>query len=92
MNLLSRSLRILSLLALSLLAAPALAQNSGTIQGTVTDAQGAVIAGANVQALDQEKGVVARDATTNSEGIFVLQPLQPGNYTIKVQALSLIHI
>ncbi|HMK24299.1 MAG TPA: carboxypeptidase regulatory-like domain-containing protein, partial [Terriglobales bacterium] len=86
MNLFSRSLRVLSLLALSLLAVPALAQNSGTIQGILTDPQGAVIAGATVQAIDQEKGVVVRDATSNSEGIIVLQPLQPGTYTIKVQS------
>ncbi len=86
LRLFSRSLRSASLLALALLAAQAVAQNSGTIQGTVTDAQGAVIAGATVQAVDLEKGVVARDATTNSEGIFVLQPLQPGTYTIQVQS------
>jgi Carboxypeptidase regulatory-like domain/TonB-dependent Receptor Plug Domain len=77
---------ILTVLVICLCCFSAMAQNSGTIQGTVADAQGALIAGATVQALDQEKGVVARDATTNSEGIFVLQPLQPGTYTIKVQA------
>jgi hypothetical protein len=78
--------RAMSLFALALFSITALAQNSGSIQGTVADSQGAVIAGANVQAVDQQKGIVVRDTTTNSEGLFVLQPLQPGNYLVKVQA------
>jgi hypothetical protein len=78
--------RALILLALSLFALGAMAQNSGTIQGSVTDSQGAVIAGATVQAIDQDKGLVVREATTSGEGLFVLQPLQPGTYTVKVQA------
>lgn len=85
MNPLTSKIKFLCLAVIFLFAAQAIAQNSGTIQGTVVDAQGAVIAGATVQALDQEKGVVARDATSNAEGIFVLQPLQPGTYTIKVE-------
>src|SRR5919198_4863627 len=75
--------RILSLLAVCLFSVAAFAQNSGTIQGTVTDSQGAVIAGATVQAVDDAKGVVVRDTTSNSEGLFVLQPLQPGVYTVR---------
>ena len=86
MNCFGAKSRILTILLVCLCSFSAMAQNSGTIQGTVTDAQGALIAGATVQALDQDKGVVARDATTNSDGIFVLQPLQPGTYTVKVQA------
>ena len=86
MNCFGAKSSILTVLLVCLCSFSAMAQNSGTIQGTVTDAQGALIAGATVQALDQDKGVVARDATTNSDGIFVLQPLQPGTYTVKVQA------
>jgi carboxypeptidase family protein len=86
MNPSSLQFRILPLLAVCLLAMSAMAQNSGSIQGTVTDAQGAVIAGANVRAIDADKGVVVRDATSNAEGLFVLQPLQPGKYTVKVEA------
>jgi carboxypeptidase family protein len=86
MNPFTSLLRVLCLAVVSLLAVGAMAQNSGTIQGTVTDSQGAVIAGASVQAVDQDKGLVVREATTSGEGLFVLQPLQPGKYTIKVQA------
>ena len=67
MNLLSRSLRILSLLALSLLAAPALAQNSGTIQGTVTDQSKGAIADAHAVVKNNATGVT-REATTSPEG------------------------
>jgi hypothetical protein len=77
---------VLCLVAMSLFAVGAMAQNSGSIQGTVTDAAGAVIPGATVQAIDSDKGVVVRDATTSAEGLFVLQPLQPGTYTVRVQA------
>ncbi len=78
--------RVLSLLAIALFALAATAQNSGTIQGTLTDSQGAVIAGATVQAIDQDKGLVVREAVTSGEGLFVLQPLQPGTYAVKIQA------
>lgn len=63
---------------------PVLAQTSSSIQGTVVDPQGAVIGGATVQAIDAAKGVVVREATTGAEGLFVLTPLQPGTYNLKV--------
>lgn len=59
---------------------------SGSISGTVVDAQGAAIAGAQVQALDQARGIVVREATSGADGIFILQPLLPGTYTVKVNA------
>jgi hypothetical protein len=82
---LSRLSALRFLLAM-LLASPLLAQNSGSIQGTVTDPAGAVIAGATVQAVDQGKGDVVRETKTGAEGLFVLQPLEPGNYSIVVRA------
>src|SRR5713226_7721819 len=69
-----------------LFARPVLAQNSGSIQGTVVDPQGGVIPGATVTAFDEAKGVVVRDTTTGPDGSFLLQPLQPGTYTIRVNA------
>ncbi|PYX39746.1 MAG: hypothetical protein DMG81_08585 [Acidobacteria bacterium] len=86
MNLLPLRLKVLFLLAVCLIAVSALAQNSGSIQGTVTDSQGAVIPDASVQAIDSDKGAVVRNGTTSADGLFVLQPLQPGKYTIKVDA------
>jgi hypothetical protein len=67
------------------LAVVAFAQ-TGSITGTLVDAQGGAIAGAQVKALDQAKGVVMREVTSGGDGIFVLQPLQPGTYTIRVTA------
>jgi hypothetical protein len=57
---------------------------SGSIQGTLTDAQGAAVVGANVKAIDQNKGVVVREAISGPDGLFILQPLLPGTYTVKI--------
>lgn len=76
---------VLSLLVLSVL----LAGNSsaqvlyGGITGTVTDASGAVIPGAQVTALETQTGVT-QTATTNSEGIYRFTALLPGTYTVTV--------
>jgi hypothetical protein len=86
MNTLLSRFRALRFLLTMLLASPLWAQNSGSIQGTVTDPAGAVIAGATVQAVDQGKGDVVRETKTGAEGLFVLQPLAPGTYSIVVRA------
>ena len=57
---------------------------TGSIQGTVVDAQGGPIPGASAKALDQAKGIVVRETTTDTDGVFQLQPLLPGTYTIQV--------
>lgn len=77
------------LLVIVLFALPLVAQNSGSILGTVVDQQGAVVPGATVKAMDQEQGVVIRETTTDANGLFNLQPLQPGTYTIQVRAKSM---
>lgn len=64
--------------------APAFAQ-TGTIQGTVTDQAAASVANARVIAIDQDKQIVVREATTNSRGGFGISPLLPGRYTIRVE-------
>jgi hypothetical protein len=58
---------------------------SGTIQGTVTDPSGAIVAGATVVAVDVATGVQTTRKTTDA-GFFVLSPLQPGEYTVTVKA------
>src|SRR5436305_4364767 len=58
---------------------------TGTIQGTVTDPSGAIIAGASVTATNVETGVQTSRKATDA-GFFVLSPLQPGEYTVTVQA------
>jgi hypothetical protein len=57
----------------------------GTITGNVTDSSGAVINGANVTVLNTGTNA-SRGVTTNGEGIYLIQNLQPGAYTISVEA------
>ncbi|MDT7604297.1 MAG: hypothetical protein QOF61_2294, partial [Acidobacteriota bacterium] len=65
---------------------PALAQsNKGTIVGTVTDANGAVVKGAKVTAANVATGE-SRDATTGDEGTYTIPALDPGVYKITVDA------
>jgi len=80
---------VLGLVVIALVALPLQAQNSGSIQGTVVDQQGAVIAGATVQAVDQQQGLVVRGIMTDANGNFNLQPLQPGIYTVRVRAAGM---
>ena len=58
---------------------------SAKITGTVTDASGAVIAGATVTATETARHITY-PAQTNSAGIFYLSPLPVGDYTLKVAA------
>jgi len=74
------------LLGLFLWAPPALAQSvSGTITGTVADASGGVVAGASVT-LTNERTTDARTTTTGDNGDFQFVAVQPGVYTIRVEA------
>jgi len=57
----------------------------GSIQGTVTDQQGAVIAGARVMVTNVATNVELK-LTTNSAGIYVATELVPGTYTIHIEA------
>ena len=52
----------------------------GSIQGVVSDERGGPLAGALVSAL----GVTPAMATTDSRGRFVIQPLAPGSYALRV--------
>lgn len=69
-------------------ALPSSAQ-TGAITGVVVDAQGGVIVGATVKAVDQQKGSLARETVSGSDGVFTLRPLQPGTYTIRVSATGM---
>jgi hypothetical protein len=68
-------------------AAAAIAQlgGSGSIQGTVTDPSGAIIPNATVTAANIATCVETTRQTTAS-GLYVLSPLAPGEYTVKVAA------
>ncbi|MCI0388971.1 MAG: TonB-dependent receptor [Acidobacteria bacterium] len=72
----------------ALIVAPcALAQIGGTgsIQGVITDATGAVIPGATVTATNIATGVKTERQTTGA-GLYVIAPLPPGEYKITVSA------
>jgi hypothetical protein len=56
---------------------------TGTIQGTVADANGAAVAGANVEVKNVDTNFV-RTVTTDEEGRFVALQLPPGRYTVTV--------
>ncbi len=58
-----------------------LAQGLGSINGTVTDSSGAVVAGAEVTATQAATGI-STQTTTSSEGTFVFPILSPSVYNV----------
>ena len=58
---------------------------SGTLLGTVSDSSGASLAGAKVTATEASTGLV-HEAITNSSGNYTFPDLQPGTYTVSVEA------
>lgn len=65
---------------------PVVAQsNKGTIAGTITDPNGAVVKDAKVTATNVATGE-SREATTGDEGAYALPALDPGIYRITVDA------
>lgn len=80
--------RLFSVLAVvAALASTALAQigGQGSITGTVLDPSGAVVPNATVTATNVATGVPMVRKTTSS-GYYVVSPLQPGEYTVTVNA------
>src|SRR5262249_12280436 len=74
-------------LLLVVLAAAAGAQDTATgiVAGRITDASGKALAGARVAATRVATGT-AREATTDSNGAFVLTNLAPGEYRVAFEA------
>lgn len=58
---------------------------TGTITGVVRDNSGAVIAGAQVKIKNNATGIV-NSTVTDSQGIYVSPPTDPGDYTVEFQA------
>src|ERR1700722_17355248 len=88
----SRTAKFVLFLGIALLAAvfvvpaPARAQETtGSINGSVTDASGAALAGASVTATDVARGT-AYPTQTNGDGAYYLTHLPIGKYTVKVEA------
>ena len=59
---------------------------SATLRGTVTDASGASIPGAQVALSEPSTGQVVRQATSNSTGDYEFDELQPGTYLLQCDA------
>ncbi len=77
---------VLLLLVLSLAAVlQAQDASTGALRGTVTDASGARVAGAEVRLISAQTGVERATATTQ-EGAFVFEMLPPGEYAVQVSA------
>ena len=84
---LSRLLRRAGLLALLLVTAqgfalPAAAQTGGVIEGTVADAQDAVLPGVTLTLRNTETGVV-RSTVSEGDGQYRFNGLQPGEYGLR---------
>jgi hypothetical protein len=75
----------MALVAILLAAIPASAQEAGTILGVVKDPSGAVIPNATVTITNVDT-TVSRTATTGADGAFRVPALQPGHYSVKVEA------
>lgn len=59
--------------------------SGGAISGTVSDSSGAVIPGASITVKNVATGIETIRQTTDA-GLYVITPLQPGEYTITVKA------
>lgn len=65
---------------------PVLAQNpTGSIRGTVTDQQGAVIQNANVTITNKATGD-SRKVSSGDDGIYAFENLLPADYEVKIEA------
>jgi hypothetical protein len=83
--------RKIVLTAVLLLAAlPATAQiTTGSIAGSILDAQGAVIPGAKVTLTNTAQGAAsAREVASSAEGTFLFTPVLPGVYTLTVELMG----
>ncbi len=58
---------------------------SGTINGTVQDASGAVVANAQISVTNQDTGVI-RTTTSTADGVFSVPSLLPGRYTVQAKS------
>ncbi|MCM3869193.1 MAG: Plug and carboxypeptidase regulatory-like domain-containing protein, partial [Pyrinomonadaceae bacterium] len=84
----SRVLRIVSLSIVLGCVGPAFSQSStGSISGTVTDQNNAVVLGAAVVGKNTETGFV-RSAVTNSSGLYRFTDIPSGPYEITIEAAS----
>jgi carboxypeptidase family protein len=83
-SLLARAILCANLLCSAILVAQSTSGTSG-IRGTVTDQNGAAVANAKV-AIASKATAATLNVATSSAGIYSSGPLQPGDYTVRVEA------
>jgi hypothetical protein len=62
-------------------------RTTGDIQGKVTDANGAIVPGASVTVTGKDVGF-NRTVTADDQGVYRVNQIPPGNYTVSVAAVS----
>jgi hypothetical protein len=75
---------ILLVLVIGVMAAPAFAQESGTILGTIRDASGGAVPSVRVTITNVDTSD-SRTVTTAEDGAFRASGLRPGHYSVKVE-------
>jgi hypothetical protein len=88
MNLSKYKSILTALLTVIILTGAAFAQSDSRIAGTVTDANGAIVAGANI-IIKNEKTGEERTVAANSDGTFIVAALKPSTYTVTASANNL---
>jgi hypothetical protein len=76
--------RALTLVSVCFAITSALAQYRASIQGVITDPQGAVVPGATVTLIDKETGRTLT-TTSNDTGVYNFQALSPSHYSMTVE-------
>jgi len=77
---------LLSLLVVILLASMCFAQQlTGTLSGTVADSAGAVVPNAKITMKNEASGDI-RTTVSNGSGYFSITAVQPGSYTVSIEA------
>src|SRR5687767_10548844 len=61
---------------------------TGTVSGTVKDAQGGVVPGASVTLINEAQGTTTAPVVTNASGDFVIPNLAANTYTVQVEMAS----
>src|SRR5579862_4654717 len=82
---------LLALLLISVVVPPAIAQvdySTGTLRGTVTEPQKAVVSGATVTVTNTRTGAV-RTTKTDSTGEYLMPGLQPDKYTVTIDSTGM---
>lgn len=73
------------ILVIALAASPLLAQDTGSITGTVKDTSGAIVPGADVKVTGSAGGIL-RSTTTNGDGDYLAAGLPGGTYDVAITA------